>query len=261
MKTNFLRCIGVGDGWPCADRGHAAFLYRFSEVTVLIDSGEPISGLLDSADVGPDEIDSVLITHLHMDHVGGLFMLLQGLWLEGRTKPLSVYMPEEGIEPVRAMLRAGYLFDELLKFDLKFLPVKARQSIWVGNSVRVTPLETSHLAGLKKRFGGGNSPGFDAFCFLIESGQKRVVHSGDVGNVADLESLVGKPVDVLVCELAHVRLEELGELLKERQVKQVVLVHLPESMWRDLPETRRCAEKALGKTKFVIPTGGEQIEF
>jgi ribonuclease BN (tRNA processing enzyme) len=253
--------MGVGDGWPCADRAHAAFLYRLGTATVLVDSGEPISGLIDNAKIAADEIDAVLITHLHMDHVGGLFMLLQGLWLEGRTKPLPVHMPAEGIDPFRAMLRAGYVFDELLKFSLEFVPIKPGQPIRIGRSVRVTPFPTSHLAGLKKRFGGRNGPAFEAFSFLIESGRKRVVHSGDVGTVADLGPLLDRPADVLVCELAHVGLEELGEFLKGRKVKQVVLVHLPGLMWRDLPKTRRCAEKALGKTGFVIPTGGEAIAF
>jgi len=253
--------MGVGDGWPCADRAHAAFLYRLGTATVLVDSGEPISGLIDNAKIAADEIDAVLITHLHMDHVGGLFMLLQGLWLEGRTKPLPVHMPAEGIDPFRAMLRAGYVFDELLKFSLEFVPIKPGQPIRIGRSVRVTPFPTSHLAGLKKRFGGRNGPAFEAFSFLIESGRKRVVHSGDVGTVADLGPLLDRPADVLVCELAHVGLEELGEFLKGRKVKQVVLVHLPGLMWRDLPKTRRCAEKALGKTGFVIPTGGEVIAF
>lgn len=261
MKTNCLECMGVGDGWPCADRAHAAFLYRLGTATVLVDSGEPISGLIDNAKIAADEIDAVLITHLHMDHVGGLFMLLQGLWLEGRTKPLPVHMPAEGIDPFRAMLRAGYVFDELLKFSLEFVPIKPGQPIRIGRSVRVTPFPTSHLAGLKKRFGGRNGPAFEAFSFLIESGRKRVVHSGDVGTVADLGPLLDRPADVLVCELAHVGLEELGEFLKGRKVKQVVLVHLPGLMWRDLPKTRRCAEKALGKTGFVIPTGGEAIAF
>jgi len=253
--------MGVGDGWPCADRAHAAFLYRLGTATVLVDSGEPISSLIDNAKIAADEIDAVLITHLHMDHVGGLFMLLQGLWLEGRTKPLPVHMPAEGIDPFRAMLRAGYVFDELLKFSLEFVPIKPGQPIRIGRSVRVTPFPTSHLAGLKKRFGGRNGPAFEAFSFLIESGRKRVVHSGDVGTVADLGPLLDRPADVLVCELAHVGLEELGEFLKGRKVKQVVLVHLPGLMWRDLPKTRRCAEKALGKTGFVIPTGGEAIAF
>lgn len=261
MKANCVECMGVGDGWPCADRAHAAFLYRLGTATVLVDSGEPISGLIDNAKIAADEIDAVLITHLHMDHVGGLFMLLQGLWLEGRTKPLPVHMPAEGIDPFRAMLRAGYVFDELLKFSLEFVPIKPGQPIRIGRSVRVTPFPTSHLAGLKKRFGGRNGPAFEAFSFLIESGRKRVVHSGDVGTVADLGPLLDRPADVLVCELAHVGLEELGEFLKGRKVKQVVLVHLPGLMWRDLPKTRRCAEKALGKTGFVIPTGGEVIAF
>lgn len=253
--------MGVGDGWPCGDRAHAAFLYRFGAATLLVDSGEPISGLLDAAGVGCDEIDCIVITHLHMDHVGGLFMLLQGLWLEGRTKPLPVHMPAEGIEPIRAMLRAGYLFDELLKFDLGFVPIRVGQPIHIGRGVRITPFRNSHLSGLKNRFGSRNGPAFDAFSLLIECGQKRLVHSGDVGSIADLGPLWESPLDLLVCELAHVGLEDLGEFLKNRRAKQIVLVHLPEHMWRDLPKTRRRASRALGEASFLIPAGGEEIPF
>src|ERR1051325_11930468 len=40
MAEFSLTCFGVGDGWPCADRKHAAFLYRFGHATILIDCGE-----------------------------------------------------------------------------------------------------------------------------------------------------------------------------------------------------------------------------
>ena len=42
MKRVSLTCLGVGDGLPCADRHHAAFLYRFGHTSILVDCGKPV---------------------------------------------------------------------------------------------------------------------------------------------------------------------------------------------------------------------------
>lgn len=252
--------MGVGDGWPCGDRGHASFLYRLDSAVLLVDAGEPVSGLIKKANWNVDEIDRVLITHLHMDHVGGIFMLLQGLWLDRRTKPLVIHMPAEGIDPVRKMLRTGYVFDELIGFGIEFVPIKPGEPIQVNQTVKVTAFPTSHLEGLKKRFGKPGGPGFEAFSFAIEFGSKRIIHSGDVGSINDLQPLVGPGVDVLVCEMAHVTLNELSAFVERWPIKKLVLVHLPGQMWSDLGQTRETAAKLLRNTTFVIPSDGEEVE-
>src|ERR1019366_393058 len=111
MRTSSLTCFGVGDGLPCGDRHHASFLYRFGKTLILLDCGEPIDG--------------ILVSHLHADHIGGFLMLMQGCWLEGRRKDLTVHMPGAAISPVRQMMETALLFDELLKFRLRVAPLKA----------------------------------------------------------------------------------------------------------------------------------------
>src|SRR5262249_36163816 len=116
MKKFSLTCFGIGDGWPCADRNHASYLYRFGRTSLLIDCGEPADRSFKSTGLSYDAIDAIFISHLHADHVGGFFMLMQGFWLEGRRKDLPVYLPGGGIRPVREMLRTCMIFDELLNF-------------------------------------------------------------------------------------------------------------------------------------------------
>jgi hypothetical protein len=53
---------------------------------------------------------------------------------------------------------------------------------------------------------------------LLESGDKRVAHSGDLGEPEDLEPLLKKPVDLLVCELAHFSPEAIFSYLSGRPV-------------------------------------------
>ena len=88
MPMAKLTCFGVGDGWPCADRGHSSFLYELGQTTWLVDCGEPLSRSYKLSGRSYDQIDRILVSHLHCDHIGGFFMFMQGLWLERRRKAL-----------------------------------------------------------------------------------------------------------------------------------------------------------------------------
>jgi Cft2 family RNA processing exonuclease len=244
MKKFSVTCLGVGDGWPCADRNHASFLYRFGRTTLLVDCGEPVDGRLKAAGLRSDSIDGIFISHLHSDHIGGLFMLMQGFWVEGRRKDLVMYLPGGAIKPVREMFKAVLIFDELLNFRLRWLPLKAPRTVTLRD-VRVTPFPTSHLDGLRAKFQKKYRSDFSANCFLFQYGGLRIGHSADLGRPADLEPLLKKPLDLLVCELSHFSPEELFFYLRGRRLKRVVFVHLGRTYWENLPKTRRLAARML----------------
>jgi ribonuclease Z len=244
MSRYVLECFGVGDGWPCADRRHAAFLYRLGNVSLLMDAGEPIGDSLEAAGVRADTIDRIFLSHLHADHVGGLFMLLQGLWLHRRRKELAIHLPAGGVKPISQLLRAGYLFPELFRFRLHFKALRPARPVIV-NGVRVTPHPSSHLEGMRRRFQRKYRQDFEAFCFLIEAGRRRIGHSADLGQPEDLEPLLRQPLDVLVCELAHFRPQDLFRHLRGRGIGRIIFVHLAGRYWTDLERTRRLAAKML----------------
>ena len=163
----------------CADRNHSSYLYRFGEVSLLLDCGEPVSRSFEALQLDHNSIDRVFISHLHSDHVGGFFMLMQGFWLGRRKKALRVHLPADGIEPLRAMLKAAYLFDELFQFDLLMEPLLAAQPVEQGR-VRVTPYRTTHLDGLRRTFQGKYPGDYAAYSFLLERGGLRVGHRADL---------------------------------------------------------------------------------
>ena len=47
-----------------------------------MDCGETVSGGYKATGLDYDTIDRIFISHLHSDHIGGFFMLMQGFWLE-----------------------------------------------------------------------------------------------------------------------------------------------------------------------------------
>lgn len=135
-------CFGTGDGAPCEDRNHASFLYRLGTTTVLVDCGESIDRSYKASGVSYDAIDAIFLSHLHSDHIGGFFMFMQGMWLERRRKPLTVYLPAKAIKPLRQMLDTVFLFKEALAFRLQLSPLENQKTIKVRD-VRITPSDNT----------------------------------------------------------------------------------------------------------------------
>src|ERR1043166_4408270 len=224
MESFGLKCFGVGDGLACGDRNHSSYLYRVGDASLLIDCGEPVSRSYKATGLSYELIDRIFISHLHADHIGGFFMLLQGIWLEERKKDLQVHLPGGCIPLIRQMLHAGFLFQELMTFRLNFLPLVSGQTV-VEKNLRITPFPTTHLESLRRRYQAKYPGEYAAFSFLLESERWRVAHSADIGAPEDLAPLLTKPLDLLVCELAHVKPEELFAYLKGRDIKRIIFTH------------------------------------
>jgi ribonuclease Z len=260
MQDFSVTCFGTGDGWPCADRNHAAFLYRMSGNTILIDCGDPLDRSYKASGLSYDLIDAILISHLHSDHFGGLFMFLQGCWLEGRTRPLPIYLPAGAIKPLRSMLNACFLFNELLDFRFQLRPLQRNRTFSVGN-VRINAFSTSHLSRTKARFQKVHSCDFSAFGFVLEAGQRRVVHSADLGRPEDLDPALKKPVDLLICELAHFTPEAIFAYLHGRKLKRVGFVHVGRPYYEKLSLTKRLASRMLPAIPHSFPQDHERVRF
>lgn len=259
MKSYSVKCFGTGDGAPCADRNHASFLYRFGPASILIDCGESIDSSYRRARLDYNLIDAILISHLHSDHFGGFFMLMQGCWLEQRRKPLPVYVPTGAIKPMQAMLKAAFLFDEVLPFRLRWFGLNRRRTVQL-KEVRIAPFLTSHLDQTRRQFASRYRSDFSAYSFLIEHGRKRIAHSADLGRPEDLEPLLRQPLDLLVCELSHFSPEAVFRYLNGRKIKKVVFVHLRGEYHEQLPHVRRLGSKLLD-LPHLFARDSEEIAF
>jgi ribonuclease BN (tRNA processing enzyme) len=251
MQMMSVICLGVGDGTPNADRNCSAYLYHLNGNRILIDCGEPLTRSLKASGQKLGSIDRVLLSHYHFDHIGGFFMFIQGSWLEGREKALPVHLPALGIQPIRQMLQAACLFEEVLPFPIRYEPILAGEPIQLPN-LRITPFLTSHLDHFKKLYGAIYPGHFEAFGFLLETKDRRICHTADLGSPRDLDVALERPLDLLVCEVAHFQPEELFARLSRAKIRKVVLTHLGKPYWERLDELRALAEKQLGGIPFVL---------
>jgi ribonuclease BN (tRNA processing enzyme) len=250
-----LFVIGSACGFPIPGRGHSSLLLSMTNGSILIDAGEPCSRSLAEANISFDSIEAVLLTHGHADHTGGLPMLIQSLWISGRTKPLNILLPEELSGPLQRWLNAIYLGPEFIPFETKFVAWES-QPLFRIEGLQIQPRETTHLKSLSKKFGKGR---FKSYSLHIEHPDFRVVFSGDLGSPTDLEVQLNEPVDLLINELAHFAPSELFRFLDARSVRKLLLTHLAPELNGKEESIVQEAQKQLRETLILVAKDGLRL--
>ena len=97
---------------------------------------------------------------------------------------------------------------------------------------------------------------------MLENADIRIAHSADIGGLEDLKLLLTQPVDLLVCELAHVEPDELFVYLKDHpagHIGQVAFTHLSRPYRADLEGMQAQAAAALGDLPHTFLNDGDVI--
>ncbi len=87
-----LAFLGTGSAMPTGDRAQSGLLLADGDDRLLVDCGSGVLGSLARTEAGYEAVDTVLLTHHHLDHVADLLPLLKARWLAGEEH-LSVAGP------------------------------------------------------------------------------------------------------------------------------------------------------------------------
>ena len=112
--------LGSSSAKPTVARHPSAQAVNVHEQYYLVDAGEGVQQQLVRYGVNPLKIRAVFISHLHGDHVFGLFPLISTLALYGRKTPLRVFAPAPFGEILACHLR---YFDTELPYTVAWTEV------------------------------------------------------------------------------------------------------------------------------------------
>lgn len=118
--------LGAASAKPSATRHQTSQLVNHAEQYFLVDAGEGVQSRMMRAGVNPMRLAAVFISHLHGDHVFGLFPMISSLGLMGRKVPLHIYAPRP--------------FDEILEYHKRYFDTQLPYEI-VWHEVHTTQHE------------------------------------------------------------------------------------------------------------------------
>jgi ribonuclease Z len=153
----------LGTGCPSVhtERYGPAQLVRHGGHAVLVDCGSGVTQRLLGAGLSGRDLDAVLLTHLHSDHLVDLFQLIVSSWHQGRDRPQRVFGPpgtRAYVDGLMALWRA----------ELEQRIAHERRPSTAALEVEVTEIGP-----------GEHQPVRHAFGFAFETPEARMVLSGD----------------------------------------------------------------------------------
>ena len=123
-----LKIMGTASAMPISDRNPSAQVLSVHGRLFLIDCAEGTQQQIRRAHLSFLKIEAVFITHIHGDHVFGLFGLLSTMAMYGRTAPLYIYGPQA----LGSVLKFySSFFAEGSNFEVIFTPVSCSSPVTV----------------------------------------------------------------------------------------------------------------------------------
>jgi ribonuclease Z len=118
-----LTILGSSSALPTSERNPSAHVLCSHERFFLIDCGEGTQHQLRKNHIRFSRINHIFISHLHGDHIFGLYGLLSTLSLMGRQNPVNLYAPENFGPMLHSHLGD---FDIRLNFEIAFVPLTGK---------------------------------------------------------------------------------------------------------------------------------------
>lgn len=211
--------LGTGTAIPLPQHAASGLVVKGSGQVLLFDIGPGTLTRLHLASVDCDQLDHLLISHLHPDHtldLATLLLVFNYAPNAERTKPFAL----TGCQGLRKFFdRMVSLYPEIAPsgFQLEFR--EARTDAFQIGGLRIRTAPSGHTA--------------ESISFRIEDGQRAIVYSGDASPQGDLVKLA-EGADLLVSECSfpagwstedHLNADTLGEIADRAGVKSVVTVH------------------------------------
>ena len=135
--------MGTASAMPVSGKYQSAQVLCVHGRYFLIDCGEGVQQQMTALKVPMMKIDSIFISHIHGDHVFGLFGLLSTLGMKGRTAAMIIYGPVN-LGPIIKFFLSYY--GDGLAYEIRFVPLKgsAPEVIYDTKNLEVVALPLNH---------------------------------------------------------------------------------------------------------------------
>ncbi len=240
----------LGTGCPKVDfkRYGPANLISTKSAKILVDCGSGVTQRLDQVKVSSADIDALLLTHLHSDHVVDLYQLIISSWHSYRSKAWKIYGPKGTKKFVKNIMNAWK--DERHQ-RIKY---EARSSV---EAFDILVKEFSSLGSIKikdiniKYFEVDHKPVKYAYGFNFINNNKKLTISGDTRPSENVMKY-GQLSDVLLHEVfIDGEIMKTNKMRTSKTLHNVKAYHTPSSLVGKIAKIARCKKLVL---THLVPT-------
>ena len=238
-----ITIIGSSHGGPEPNRRCSSIMVEVGKNIYFVDMGTPVNDDLRRRGRPLEDVQGVLVTHMHGDHTNGLFQFVYHLNNRYIAADPVICLPD---------LAAEEIFDRWFdvtgvgkKRQLQYRPVEPGV-IYDDGTLRVTAIANQHMAV--------------SYSFLMEAEGKRVLMSGDLKKpTIDFPvAVLSAPVDLVVTECAHFPATEYLPLFEKSDIRKVCITHYTNGFLPSVLALRQNLEE-IGMP-MLIATDGLEIE-
>lgn len=240
----------LGSGAPPVSlrRAGPAHLVEAGGSKVLIDCGSGVSQRLFAAGHAGAQIDALVVTHEHSDHLVDFYQLIVSSWHQGRNRPWRVLAPAPALANMRSQYEA-FARERALRIAFEKRPDAT------GLEVMFEELREGPVSGLEglgiEAFLVDHKPVEPAFGLSLSANGCRVVFSGDTRLTPSLEQ-AAQGCDLLVCEVfIESQMPVTAGVRSAETVASVQSYHMTPAVVAGL--ARRAGVRALALTHLVPP--------
>lgn len=219
--------VGSGDAFGSGGRFQTCIMVDAPGTRFVIDFGASSLIALNKMEIEHNSIDTVVLTHLHGDHYGGLpFLLMDAMLGAKRKTPLTIAGPREmeaRLDLVKEALMPG-MHVMTPKFPLNYVEIDVMKPTRVGD-LTITTFPAAHT--------GETNP----TSVRIEVAGKIIAYTGDSAWTKHMPALA-KDADLFVCECYfyekpirfHMNYPDIKEHWDELKAKRIILTHFSREM-------------------------------
>jgi len=238
----------LGTGCPSVDykRFGPANLVSSKKSHLLVDCGSGVTQRLKQAEVSTANIDALILTHLHSDHVVDFYQLIISSWHSYRTKPWKIYGPQ-GTKRFLNKIMNAWKEERNLRISYE-----SRSSI---KAFELDIVEFADFGKIKindilfEYFRVDHQPVKHAYGFNFYNDKKKLTISGDTRPCENLMKYAQK-CDVLLHEVfIEGEIKEINKMRTKKTLHNVKSYHTTSSMVGKVASLTRC--KKLVLTHFV----------
>ncbi len=253
-----LGFLGTGGSYSVAERDNTSFLFNAGQNLILVDTPGGVIQKIQKLGFCPFDLGSILMTHIHPDHVYGLPSVFHSLMLHEGL--IHVYGSEETVQFCARHLDLYGLREAKYKTQTELHIVHPEKSFCLGHAVDVRPFKVRHHSSSL------------AYLFHFAQGL-TFLYSGDTPADSALLRRAGD-FDILchdssapsrffeqypVLKSMHTDSAELGRLAEKAGVKTLIPIHFFGEVEFSLAEIE--AEIRQNYTgRLIIPRDFEKIQ-